>query len=44
MIIAAGQGATAAQAIERDLFEANLRGHRLAQAIGTQIGVEGALN
>jgi thioredoxin reductase (NADPH) len=29
MIIAAGQGATAAQAIERDLFDESLRTHRL---------------
>jgi thioredoxin reductase (NADPH) len=29
MIIAAGQGATAAQAINRDLFEESLRAHRL---------------
>jgi thioredoxin reductase (NADPH) len=29
MIIAAGQGATAAQAIDRDLFDESLRRHRL---------------
>ena len=29
MIIAAGQGATAAQAINRDLFEESLRNHKL---------------
>jgi thioredoxin reductase (NADPH) len=32
MIIAAGQGATAAQAIDRDLFEESLRRHRLPHA------------
>jgi thioredoxin reductase (NADPH) len=34
MIIAAGQGATAAQAINRDLFEESLREHRLPCSSG----------
>jgi thioredoxin reductase (NADPH) len=34
MIIAAGQGATAAQAIDRDLFDESLRRHRLLRVEG----------
>jgi len=39
MIIAAGQGATAAQAIDRDLFDESLRRHKLPRVEG-----QGALN
>ena len=42
MIIAAGQGATAAQAIDQDLFEESLRSHRLPRASNT--GAQGVLN
>ena len=37
LIIAAGQGATAAQAINRDLFEAELERHELRQLRGRQL-------
>lgn len=39
MIIAAGQGATAAQAIDRDLFDESLRRHRLPR-----VAVQGAFS
>jgi hypothetical protein len=39
MIIGAGQGATAAQAIDRDLFDESLRRHKLPRMEG-----QGALN
>jgi thioredoxin reductase (NADPH) len=38
MIIAAGQGATAAQSINRELFKANLAGHALRRCRGLQPG------
>ena len=44
MIIAAGQGATAAQAMERDLFDESLRRHRLRCFGSRRSEVEGALN
>ena len=44
MIIAAGQGATAAQAIEKDLFEESLRRHRLRRSGGHTPQVEKAVN
>jgi thioredoxin reductase (NADPH) len=44
MIIAAGQGATAAQAIERELFDESLRRHRLRRSGGQSPEVERALN
>ena len=44
MIVAAGQGAAAAQAIDRDLFEQALRGHRLPRAEMRRGQVQGALN
>ncbi|MBA2742761.1 MAG: FAD-dependent oxidoreductase, partial [Chthoniobacterales bacterium] len=40
MIIAAGQGATAAQAINRDLFEESLRNHSLRQFREVQLHEE----
>jgi thioredoxin reductase (NADPH) len=44
MIIAAGQGATAAQAIERDLFDESLRRHRLRRSGGQYPEAGRALN
>ena len=44
MIIAAGQGATAAQAIERDLFDESLRRHGLRRSQGLYSEVERTLN
>jgi thioredoxin reductase (NADPH) len=44
MIIAAGQGATAAQAIERDLFDESLRRHSLRRASGMHAETQGAVN
>ena len=44
MIIAAGQGATAAQAIDRDLFDESLHAHRLPRMRITRATVQGALN
>jgi thioredoxin reductase (NADPH) len=41
MIVAAGQGAAAAQAIDRDLFEETLRRHALPRVDTSR---EGALN
>jgi thioredoxin reductase (NADPH) len=38
MIIAAGQGATAAQAINRDLFQESLASHNLRRLRGKQLG------
>jgi thioredoxin reductase (NADPH) len=43
MIIAAGQGATAAQAIDRDLFDESLQRHELP-CLGKDVQVQGALN
>ena len=43
MIIAAGQGATAAQAINRDLFEESLETHTLRRFRGLQLEVEETL-
>ncbi|HSF70310.1 MAG TPA: NAD(P)/FAD-dependent oxidoreductase [Nitrospira sp.] len=43
MIIAAGQGATAAQAIDRDLFEESLQQHNLP-CLGRGAQVQGALH
>ena len=43
MIIAAGQGATAAQAIDHDLFDESLRSHSLPR-IGRTGEVQGAMN
>jgi thioredoxin reductase (NADPH) len=40
MIIAAGDGATAAQAINRDLFEESLRDHTLRRFRDRQISNE----
>ena len=40
MIIAAGQGAAAAQAINRDLFEASLKNHSLRRFRGIQLAEE----
>ncbi|HEY0369402.1 MAG TPA: hypothetical protein VGC85_07380 [Chthoniobacterales bacterium] len=40
MIIAAGQGATAAQAINRDLFEESLRNHSLRRLREVQLREE----
>ncbi len=40
MIIAAGQGATAAQAINRDLFEESLRNHQLRRFRDRQLREE----
>jgi thioredoxin reductase (NADPH) len=40
MIIAAGQGATAAQAINRDLFEENLKTHSLRRLRQAQLEQE----
>ena len=42
MIIAAGQGATAAQAIDHDLFDDSLRRHRLPRMGMTDVEVHGA--
>ncbi|HTL61740.1 MAG TPA: NAD(P)/FAD-dependent oxidoreductase [Nitrospira sp.] len=44
MIIAAGQGATAAQAIERDHFDESLRRHGLRRSQGLYSEVERTLN
>jgi len=44
MIIAAGQGATAAQAIETDLFEESLRRHSLRRAGRIHAQAQGAVN
>lgn len=41
MIIAAGQGATAAQAIDRDLFDESLQRHRLPRMGTNEAGVAG---
>jgi hypothetical protein len=43
MIIAAGQGATAAQAIDHDLFDESVRSLRLRR-MGRPDPVQGALN
>jgi thioredoxin reductase (NADPH) len=40
MIIAAGQGATAAQAINRDLFEESLKNHSLRRFRQVQLAHE----
>ena len=44
MIIAAGQGATAAQAIDRDLFEESLQRHRLPRIGSAPAEAQGALS
>lgn len=44
MIIAAGQGATAAQAIDHDLFHESLHQHRLPRVAMTDNEVQGLLN
>jgi thioredoxin reductase (NADPH) len=41
MIIAAGQGATAAQAIDRDLFDESLQRHRLPRMGTNEAGIAG---
>jgi thioredoxin reductase (NADPH) len=44
MIVAAGQGAAAAQAIDRDLFDEALRGHKLPRAEIRRGEVQGVLH
>ena len=44
MIVAAGQGAAAAQAIDRDLFDEALRGHKLPRAEIKRGEVQGVLH